>query len=747
MLALGFAMLVLVGGWVSGIDIVVRLHSGFAAMVAATALSVCLLAIALLILRLRALVFRIGALLLSVAVGLYAVFHLWDLLVRTAEIDPTSDRMSIATSVGVLMVAAGIVAASRPGERAKRAQTIIATAGTILALICINGYIFDAPALYQFFILSATSLPTAICLLLLYLALLLDRPEGTWVGVLFADNSGSRRSLRILPFALIGPVVLSYAALWSTELGVITPNLRLGMVAIALSGMAVYATVHSARYQFEEESRAEASHLRAILNGLESAVFVFDASGVLRLTNRNADRMTQGTPTPEAWLRETPFHSLSDRRRLDGTAQPVRRLMDLGQPHAVYAGWLDPDGHERALKFTATSAEVLAPETAMTLLTIVDETEAWRLRENLARSERLEAVDQIAGGISHEMANILGVIQLTADAALLKDPSTAERATLESIATACRRGSDLTGRLLNLTRDKAADDHPVDIVAVAERAVILAQSALPTTIRLLLDLPKAPCIVLCDEVELERALLNLVLNARNAILESGRGSGTITLAIREMDADLHLSVRDDGPGMEPEVLARAKEPFFTTRTDAGGTGLGLAMVDSFARRSGGALTLQSDPRQGLTASIILPRSEGAVLEENPEEIATDLAGRSILVVEDDPQFLEILPDALSALGARVERAPASEKALSILESDGQIDLLLTDILLPGPIDGYALAQRARTLRPGLRVIFLSGYTDPTSRVDQEAPGLLLRKPVRLGTLCNAIDLVMSQRKP
>lgn len=736
-----FIATVVLAGWVWGTDLLVRLRPDYAAMVPATAASLAGLSLALLLLRAPLRFGRVAALALALPIGLHAVYHLSQLFAILAEIDPRTDRMSIATSIGVTLLSIGILAAMSEHAMARTVQSWMGTVGTVLALIVLDGYLFDAPALFEFFVLSATALHTAFCLLLVFLALLFDRPQGTWIAVLFADTGGSRRALRVLPLAVLGPILLSYAALWSTQHGFITPNLRLGVIAIALAGLGVYSLIWTARHYVAEEAAREAQRLREILDGLEAAVFVFNAEGALRLVNRHAEELTAGASTPDAWLRGTTFHTLGDRRRLDGEAHPAVRLLDLGQKQAIHAGWLDDSGAERALRFVAARPEPVAQNRPIIILTVVDETEGWRLRENLARSERMEAVDQMAGGIAHEMSNILGVLQLSIDTGLLTVRDGAERDRLDTMGRACARGAELTARLLNLTRDKTSDDHPVDASSVAEQAAALARRTLPANMRLVFDPAPGPTIVICDALDLESALLNLVINARNALSETDLPE-PIRLGVTTENGTVCITVTDRGPGMRAEIRDRATEPFFTTRGDQGGTGLGLAMVDSFARRCGGTLRLDSTPGAGTTASILLPVA--AALPASSEATAGDVASLAdlhILVVEDDPQFLEILPDALAALGAEVRRTADAEAALAMLDSDAPVDLLLSDILLPGPLDGYALARRARVIRPNLRVIYLSGFTDPAHRSDTDPPGLLLRKPVRLRTLCNAIALV------
>ncbi|MBP0445760.1 PAS domain-containing protein [Roseomonas sp. SSH11] len=375
---------------------------------------------------------------------------------------------------------------------------------------------------------------------------------------------------------------------------------------------------------------------------------------------------------------------------------------------------------------------------------------------------KLEALGQLTGGVAHDFNNLLAVV--SAGASLLartEDPARRERL-ISSIAQAASRGADLTRRLLTFARRQALRPERIPLVPwMADLGVLLSRS-LRADIALRIEVPEDVWPVFADTSEMELALTNLALNAQDAMPRGG------TLAIRAGNAQLQgkgdpdglrgafirIEVEDSGMGMAPEVLARAFEPFFSTKPGSG-TGLGLAQVYGFARQSGGTARVSSRTGHGTCVTLLLPRA-GAEEQARADPSAAPPAGRDagdhagdhegshageralrILVVEDDDALASLVLDMMRHLGHDARRATGPNDALGQLEAGLEVDLIFTDVLMPGGMDGLDLAYALRQSRPGLPVLLTSGYGGAPARV-AEAGLPLLRKPYGLPELREAL---------
>lgn len=363
----------------------------------------------------------------------------------------------------------------------------------------------------------------------------------------------------------------------------------------------------------------------------------------------------------------------------------------------------------------------------------------------LRQAERLRAIGELTGGIAHDFNNLLQVILGTTDQlaeALAADQRLGKLA--ELARSAAGRGAELTGRLLAFARQQALDPRPVDAAALLEGMTGLVRRAVGAQVKL--DLSSEPALwpAMADAAQLENAVLNLCLNARDAM--SAGGLLSIELSNVTLDVDyvrqhseiepgdyVMITVSDTGCGMPPEVLARAFDPFFTTK-DGGGSGLGLSMVYGFAKQSRGHVRIYSEPGHGTTVRLYLPRAPAEPVPERPAPSRTDIPlGREhVLLVEDDELVRSHVLAMMETLGYSVTPAGSGSEALALLQENRPFDLLFTDIVMPGPLNGQQLAERARALRPDLPVLFTSGYTESTiSSRGWLRPGvLLLNKPYR-----------------
>jgi PAS domain S-box-containing protein len=377
-------------------------------------------------------------------------------------------------------------------------------------------------------------------------------------------------------------------------------------------------------------------------------------------------------------------------------------------------------------------------------------------REALFRSQKMEAVGQLTGGIAHDFNNILAIILGNVELLRLHFPSDRHAGEIiDAVMRATLHGKDLTGHLLAFSRRRLLNPQPVDVNALVASVVRLLGRTLGATIRVVTDTSSASGLAFADPAALEAAVLNVALNARDAMPEGGVLTiRTSTAKITETpttDEDLKpgayslLELEDTGSGMPPDVVARVFEPFFTTKTSGRGTGLGLSMVYGFARQSGGTVAIDSEPGRGTNFRLYLPLAESEQADPLIDDVPMTMPAvtRTVLVVEDETDVRNIVRRQLESLGHRVLVAEADTEALLLLQGPGAPDLLLTDVLLATGRNGIELAKAARAARPGLPVIFMSGYTavpDALQRI-RETGAPLLSKPFTTPQLERAVNSV------
>ena len=365
------------------------------------------------------------------------------------------------------------------------------------------------------------------------------------------------------------------------------------------------------------------------------------------------------------------------------------------------------------------------------------------LREELRQTQKLEALGRLAGGVANDFNNLLGI--MTGETALMRRRLSADdplQSGLARIADAGDRAAALTQQLLAFGRAQVARAATLELNAVIREFARQLSPVLGDGISLELHLAPDAGAVHADPVQLEHALMNLVVNARDAMPENGRIE--ITTA-RESDGEVVILVRDDGSGMDSGTLARAFEPFFTTRGEKR-NGLGLSTVYGIVHQAGGTLTATSAPGEGATFRMTLPRT-GDAAPILPQPVAPEVRHTrpTVLLVEDREGLRAIIGDVLTAIGYRPCPARSPEHALEILaDASASIDVLLTDVLMPR-IGGAELAARARAVRPGLRVLFMSGFApDPEDRRAFGADGgAFLQKPFSPDELGAKLDALLA----
>ena len=387
-----------------------------------------------------------------------------------------------------------------------------------------------------------------------------------------------------------------------------------------------------------------------------------------------------------------------------------------------------------------------------------DVSDRRRLEEQLRQAQKMEALGQLTGGVAHDFNNMLTLMLGgldTIDRQLVHLTASPAKARIERAKDMALQGVQraraLTGRLLAFSRRQPLAPQPVDANALVGGISDLLQRTLGEPISLKTILADGIWSAYVDPNQLESALVNLALNARDAMPHGGRL--IIETANRSLDADdvasfaerveageyVTIAVMDTGVGMDAETLARAFDPFFTTKDVGKGTGLGLSQVYGFCRQSGGHVQIESEPARGATVRMFLPRqaaTHAALAERNRAELDRPGGRESILLVEDDDGVRAFAMEALRELGYRVVEASSGKAALEVLDSAPSLDLLLTDVVMPGDYNGRELADEASRRRPGLRVLYMTGYSrDAIIRQGRLDPDVhLLGKPFSLEEL-------------
>jgi PAS domain S-box-containing protein len=420
-----------------------------------------------------------------------------------------------------------------------------------------------------------------------------------------------------------------------------------------------------------------------------------------------------------------------------------------------------PDGDERIVR--VDGRPLIDADGAVRRLagTAQDITERRLIERQLVQAQKMEAIGSLTGGMAHDFNNVLGVI--IGNLELLKRlvPVDGEAADLCGEALdGASRCADLIRRLLAFARRQPLHPERTNVNALVANIIQLLGRTLGEDITLKVSLDAAVCNVMVDPVQLEAAVINLAANARDAMPVGGRLEITTRAACLEAsDAAIWpdvapgdyalIEISDTGTGIPPEIIGRIFEPFFTTKGPGDGSGLGLSMAFGFVKQSGGHLSAHSEPGLGTTFRLYLPRSDAAAIAAVPMAERRPVMGgdETVLVVEDNAQLRQVTVRQLTELGYRVLQAERAEAALAILAADGRIDLLFTDVVMPGMMDGVDLAHEATRLHGGLKALLTSGSPGVGGAGQQalDCPFPLLNKPYRHDELAQAVREILDRR--
>jgi PAS domain S-box-containing protein len=388
---------------------------------------------------------------------------------------------------------------------------------------------------------------------------------------------------------------------------------------------------------------------------------------------------------------------------------------------------------------------------------IYDLTDKKRAEETILHHQKLDAIGQLSGGIAHDFNNILSVIGGNLEMIAAVDLPPAARRAVARAQDAAVRAARITQRLLAFARKQPLSRQSVDINRALEDMSEILQRAIGETVEVRMHLAPADGVVETDIDQFETAILNLAVNARDA-MPSG-GVLTIETEAVTFDEDprtaqeaargeyLRVSVSDTGTGMTPEVCARAIEPFFTTKEVGSGTGLGLSMVYGFMKQIGGHARLYSEVGRGTRVSLFFPRTgaDAVYAANSTDASAPEGKGETVLVVEDDPDVRLVTVSRLESLGYRVKVATDGPGALVVVRSEPGIQLALVDVVMPGGMDGHAVADEIERIAPSIKLILTSGYSPRMAAGGAKADRPFLPKPNSRAQLAQLVHRVLSSR--
>jgi PAS domain S-box-containing protein len=493
-------------------------------------------------------------------------------------------------------------------------------------------------------------------------------------------------------------------------------------------------------------------------NITDYAMYMLDPNGIVSSWNAGAQRIKGYLPAEVLGQHFSRFYTDPDRQ----TGMPTQALQTaLREGRFEAEGWrvrkdgthfwasvvIDPvrDEKGRHIGFAKITRDITERrETQLAL---------QRAQEQLSQSQKMEALGQLTGGVAHDFNNILMVISGQADMLKLRLSEPKHLRAVEAIKLATARGESLTRQLLTFARRQQVKPVVIDLgQRVAALREMLA-SAARGNIEMVVDIPGGIWPVNVDLSEFELGLLNMALNARDAMPEGGILSFTARNERLADGSDVGLSgdfvaltMADTGTGIPPEVLNRVFDPFFTTKELGKGTGLGLSQVHGFAHQSGGTVRIWSEVGKGTRVTIYLPRSRGVPVSEGKDQPpAVRTLPAKILIVEDNPEVANVSAMLLDQLGYEITIVNSADAALGVLESES-FDLVFSDIVMPGERDGIALAHEIRKRKPGLPVLLTSGYAKASEAVQKEFT--ILRKPYDINALGRTVaQLLEKSRKP
>ncbi|HLH49176.1 MAG TPA: PAS domain S-box protein [Roseiarcus sp.] len=507
----------------------------------------------------------------------------------------------------------------------------------------------------------------------------------------------------------------------------------------------------------QEQIEAREAHLQSILDTVPEAMIVIDGHGAITSFSAAAAQLF-GYRAEEVigqnvkMLMPEPY-----RTEHDGY---IERYLSTGEARIIGYGrvvkGLTKDGAIFPMELAVGEARSIGRRVFTGF--IRDLTSRQKTEEELRQAQKMEAIGQLTGGLAHDFNNLLTVITGNLEMLEMDVKDTNQRELLKEAQDAAQDGAKLTAQLLAFGRRQPLNPKPTDVALLISNFSELLRRTLGESVELNIRATGSGHLCVVDGPQLQNALLNLAINARDAMPRGGKL--TIDVSQVRLDADyaqmyteirtgryVLIAVTDTGVGMAETVRRRAFEPFFTTKPTGAGTGLGLSMVYGFVRQLGGNIQLYSELNRGTSVRIFLPLAEHGQTSEElapgaAEKGAMPQGSETILVVEDDARVRRVTTSRLRSLGYQVIEASNGAAALDLLAAHPETAMIFTDVVMPGGLNGDELAEEARTARPDLKVLFTSGYAEPAVASEGLGAGAWLKKPYTAAELAEKIRQIL-----
>jgi PAS domain S-box-containing protein len=486
-------------------------------------------------------------------------------------------------------------------------------------------------------------------------------------------------------------------------------------------------------------------HFRLLVSGVtDYALYMLDPNGIVTNWNIGGQRIKGYSPEEIIGQHFSRFYSAADQ----AAGRPARALrLALENGRYEEEGWrvrkdgtffwasvvIDPirDDENELLGFAKITRDISERREAQQNLE--------KIQRQLAESQKLDALGQLTGGVAHDFNNLLMII--TGSLHTLKKSAGNDAKGLQAvqaIEAASQRGASLTRQLLSFARRQSVNPQAVDLKDRIHSVREVLDTGLGGAVQLHIDVDDDVWSVTVDTAEFDTALVNLVINARDAMPKGG----SVTVRARNIYIDdearkgdfVAIEVEDSGVGMPPDIVAKVFDPFFTTKPIGKGTGLGLSQVHGFAHQAGGTVAVTSELGKGTSFTICLPRSDSRMAPAEPE--VSSIGSGTVLLVEDNPDVATASAGLLEQLGYSVRWVSSAEAALKEIDRDG-IDLVFSDIVMPGKMDGLGLARAIKQKRPRLPILLATGYSEAVQNARADYP--ILRKPYQLHELSRALS--------
>lgn len=690
-----------------------------------------------------------------------------DRVLFPSAVQRIGNRMAPNTALAFMFLSTARLFATTPRPRLVRVAHLLTIPAAVIGFITLVGYAYGAMGLTRVQVHIPMAIHTAFAFTVLSIATLLSRIEDGPFRIFVADTVGGRVARMLMPPAVVLPVVVGWvqvqgenAGWYGMEMGVVLMAVFTTMLMMVVNWSTAHVIERSDLAQQETEARVvelnrsleERSRLLeeanreleafanetvgAAFNASPAPMFLLDNSIRVSRWNPAAERVF-GWSASEAIGRPLPFTPDSEQ---DTFHHIVGRVMNGEKISSQEVVLVRKDGSLIHLLLSAASISDSNGTPIAIVGILVDVTEQRALEEQLRQTQKMEAVGRLAGGVAHDFNNVLTAIEGYAGLLLANmDTNTQAHSDVEEILSAAKRATSFTRQLLAFSRKQVLQPAVTELNDLLNNLNRLLRRMIGDNITLETVLSDVDQYVFVDKGQIEQIVINLVVNARDAVQCRGQGTITVRTCTRTIDANdsrqhrdaipgkyCVLEVEDNGYGIEPQDLEHIFEPFFTTKNVGEGTGLGLSTVYGIARQNGGFVLVDSVVADGTRFSVFLPESQPALpgqKEQPPAAVPVARSDYTVLVVEDEPAIRQLIVRILKREHYHVYAAADPLEALSILGGNATIDVLLTDVMLPH-MSGKELAERVKERSPGTRTLFMSGYAGEEVNID----GPFLEKP-------------------